>query len=545
MREEALGLSELAFNFLTTVWGRLQILWSEPARQLTHWGWEHQAYYLLFPEISLLVGVAVILLVDVFLGRKAFNIIIWIAIVALFSNFLMTLHLMYMTSRFFSYGLGLWWGQLETIDPYALFFKQLMDWGDILLLLVLFRYPLIKRFRSEFIILILSATIAFDLMVGSSDLLAIYVMTEFGSIMLYLLAAFHKDKLKSLEGGLKYFITGAASSAAMLFGISYIYGIVGSTNIYEIKIRMMSIYPDHPLVLFAMVLIIVGVGYKIGVAPFHLWAPDAYEGAPTPATAFISVFPKMAGFAVLMRIYLVAFAPVAQVWLPLFVIMAILTMFVGNIMALTQTSFKRLMAYSGIAQMGYVLIGVICAGLAGPNEAATSNGFWAAMYYLLIYMFMNLGAFIIGMMNEVSGGSDHLDTFNGFHQRSPFLSFFMTICLLALTGIPPTAGFIAKFVIFVSAVDYITRYPAMFLLVLMAIINTVIAVYYYVGIIKRIYLLKPLRTELARPFTPIFFQRVAVLVPALASLVLGIFYIDAPMNYVKGAWFMTYYTTIA
>ncbi len=536
---------EFVFELLTTVWGRLQVLWQEPSRQLTHWGWEHQAYYLLFPEISLLIGIIVILLIDIFFGKKAYHLILWIAIAALFSNFLLTIHLMYMTSRFFSYGLGLWWGQLETIDPYALFFKQLMDWGDILLILALFKYPLIKQYRAEFIVLLLTATIAFDLMVGSSDLIAIYVMTEFGSITLYILAAFTKKNVKSLEGGLKYFLTGAVSSAFLLFGITYVYGIVGSTNIYEIKQRMLSINPDHPLLLFSMILIAVGIGYKIGVAPFHMWSPDAFEGAPTPAACFISIFPKMAGFAVLMRIYLVAFAPVAEVWMPIFLIMAVLTLFVGNIMALTQTSFKRLMAYSGVAQMGYVMIGVICAGLAGHNRASSTEGFYAAMYYLFMYMFMNLGVFIVGMLNEVSGGSDHLDSFNGFHQRSPFLAFFMTVCLLALTGIPPTAGFIAKFYVFLSAVTYIASYPAMFFLVLMAIINTIIAVYYYVGIIKRMYLEKPLREELGRPYTPIFFQRIAILIPALVSLVLGFLYVDAPISYAQGAWFMTYYTTVA
>lgn len=537
------GLLESLFTFLVTVWGRFQILWAEPSRQLTHWGWENQAYYLLFPEISLLIGIFIILIIDLLFGRKVYHLVIWIAIGSLLTNFLMTLHLMYMTSRYFSYGLGLWWGQLETIDPYALFFKQLLDWGDIFLLLVLFRYPLLKLFRAEFIVLLLTATIAFDLMVGSSDLLAIYVMTEFGSIILYLMSAFYMGNIKSLEGGLKYFLTGATASAVMLFGISLIYGVVGSTNIYDIKLRMLQIIPEHPILIFSMVLILIGVGYKIGVAPFHMWTPDAFEGAPTPAAAFISVFPKMAGFAVLMRIYLVAFIPVAQVWLPLFVLIAILTLFVGNIMALTQTSFKRLMAYSGIAQMGYVLIGVICAGLAGSNDATQSWGFWAAMYYLLIYMFMNLGAFIVAMLNEVSGGDDHLDSFNGFSLRSPFLAFFMAVCLLSLTGIPPTAGFIAKFLVFFSMTPFLANYPIMLVLLILTLVNAIIAVYYYMGIIKRMYLYKPIREELGRPFVPIFFQRLAILIPALATLILGFLYVDAPIEYVQGAWFMTYFTT--
>lgn len=529
---------------IVTVWGRIALLWSEPSRWLTHWGWEHQAYYLLFPELVLLLGVFIILVLFLIYGPKYYNAYTWIGIVSMFLNFLLTLHLMYMTSRFFSYGLGLWWGQLETIDPYALFFKQIFDWGDICLFLTLFRYPLMTKFKTEFLVMYITATIAFDLMVGSSDLLAIYVMTEFGSIFLYLLAAYYKDNLKSLEGGLKIFLSGAVASAAMLFGISYIYGIVGSTNIYDIKYKMLTINPNHPLLIFSMIMILVGVGFKVGVAPFHMWMPDAFEGAPTVHAAFISVFPKLAGFAILMRIYLVAFLPVAKVWLPLFVVIALLTLFVGNIMALTQTSFKRLMGYSGVAQMGYIIIAVICAGLSGSNDATQSWGFYAAMYYMLIYLLMNLGAFIVGMLNEVSGGDDNLDTLNGLHRRSPFLAFFMTICLLGLTGIPPTAGFIAKFLVFYSMAEHILQFPVMFVLLLLTLVNTIIAVFYYVGIIKRMYLLKPIREELARPFVPIFFQRVAVVFPALAVLVLGFLFVDAPIEYVKGAWFMTFFTTV-
>ena len=528
-------------EMLFVLWGRVTYLLGAPIQQFGDWAWKHTAYYLLSPELELLAAVLIICLVVVFKKKEPFLFAAWIAIVALLINFLMTVHMMYYTSRYFTYGLGLWWGGLETLDPYAIFFKQLMDWGDILLLLILIPYRHLKQYRVEFIILILTGTIAFDLMVGSSDLLAIYVMTEFGGICSYILAAMYKRNLRSLEAGLKYFIYGSASSACLLFGMSIIYGALNTTNIYEIKSQLLAGGAILPPVIIAVVLIIVAFGYKVGIAPFHLWVADVYEGAPTPVTAFLSVFPKVAGYAVMLRLLFIAFAPLEDVWVPVLIVMAILSMAIGNVMALRQTSFKRMMAFSGIGHMGYIMIGLIAASAVGGGGESTSLGFLSAMYYMLVYFFMNLGIFFTAMAVENYGGSDHLDSYNGLLRRNAFMTVLITVLIVALIGLPPTTGFVAKFLVFYSAISVFYLNPWNLLLVIFALITTAIGAYYYMKLAYRMWALPP-APEFNRRFEPTLFMRTAVLLPALLVFVLGFLFVNVPFEYVKGAWFMTSYT---
>ena len=207
-------MEQLLLHFLNIVWGRISYLIGLPIQAFGEWAWRNTAFYLLSPEIFLLIGIVIICLVEIFSKRNNFLLASWVAVFAMLGNFMMTIHMMYYTSRYYTYGLGMWWGGLETIDPYAIFFKQLMDWGDIILFLAMMGYKPLKNYRVEFIILVLTGTIAFALMVGSSDLLAIYVMTEFGGICAYILASYYKKDLRSLEAGLKDFITGAPSSTA-------------------------------------------------------------------------------------------------------------------------------------------------------------------------------------------------------------------------------------------------------------------------------------------------------------------------------------------
>nr|MDQ3023504.1 hypothetical protein [bacterium] len=262
---------------LNVIWGRITYLIGLPIQAFGEWAWRDTAFYLLSPEIALLIGVAVICLIEIFSKRDNFILASWIAVVSMLVNFAMTVHMMYYTSRYYTYALGYWWGGLETLDPYAIFFKQLMDWGDIILFLAMMGYKPLKKYRVEFIILVMCGTIAFDLMVGSSDLLAIYVMTEFGGICSYILASFYKKDLRSLESGLKYFITGATSSTALLFAMSILYGAVNTTNLYEIQVALSNGGAMLLPVIFSVVLMLVALGYKIGLAPFHLWVADVYE----------------------------------------------------------------------------------------------------------------------------------------------------------------------------------------------------------------------------------------------------------------------------
>ncbi len=288
-------------------------------------------------------------------------------------------------------------------------------------------------------------------------------------------------------------------------------------------------------------MILVGIGYKLGVAPFHLWVPDTYEGAPTPVATFIAVFPKVAGFAVFMRLFLLGFLPATEAWVPLVAGIAITTLFVGNIMALRQKSFKRLMGYSGISQMGWVLMALIAA--TSAFNATDNIGFYSALYYLLVYFLATLGAFCIAMLNEVSGGDDSLDSFNGFYKRSPFLALFMTVFLLTLAGIPPTMGFVAKFLVFASLTIFLN--PLNFVLIIVGAVNVVIAVYYYFDIIRRMYMLQPQNAAQATPYQPFPLMRFAVLIPFLFLLILGFMFVGVPYQYVSGAYFLTYYVAMA
>ena len=523
-------------HYLSIIWGRISYIGVMPWQALGEWAWRHTAYYLLSPEIALLIGVLFIALIEICTKRDNYQLASWISLVSLLVNFSLTIHIMYFTSRYFSYGLGLWWGGLETIDPYALFFKQLMDWGDIVLILALFHYKPLKQYRVEFLILLVCGTIAFDLMVGSSDLLAVYVMTEFGGICAYILAAFYKRELRSLESGLKYFVTGATSSTALLFAMGLLYGVSGSTNFYDIKTYVEGGGAAIPAVVFSIVLFMVAMGYKIGIAPFHLWIADVYEGAPTPVTAYVSLFPKVAGMAVLLRILFLPFLELKAVWLPIVLVMSICSMVFGNVMAMRQTSFKRLMGFSGIAHTGYMLIGVVAAAYVSGGET-DSLGFKSVIYYLLAYFFMNLGLFVVAMAIEHHGGTDHLDSYNGLVRRNPLLAVMVTFLLLALIGLPPTTGFWAKFLLFYNITQYYTI-PWNLVLVVFAIITTVIGAYYYFMLAYRIWILPP-APEHAGRFQPILFARTAILIPTLFTVLLGIIYVAVPFEYVNGAYFLT------
>lgn len=526
-------------EYLYIIWGRISYLAGVPIQQFGEWAWQKPSYYLLSPEIALLIGVGLICLVEIFSRRDNFLLACWIAIISLLGNLVMTIHMMYYTSRYFGYGLGTWWGGLETIDPYALMFKQLLDWGDIMIILALIGYKPLKKYRVEFIILLLSGTIAYDLMVGSSDLLAVYVMTEFGGICGYIMAAFHKKSLRSLEAGLKYFITGAAASGALLFAMSILYGATNETNIYYIQDYLRSGAVAYmPPVIFSIVLILVAIGYKLGIAPFHLWVADVYEGAPTPVTAFISVFPKTAGYAVLMRLLFIAFISLKFIWIPILTVMSIASMVIGNVMALKQTSFKRMMAYSGISHMGYIMIGVIAAAQA-TSEMEKTEGFYAALYYVLVYFFMNLGIFVAAMAVESAGGTDHMDSYNGLVRRNPMLTVIFSVIIISLVGLPPTVGFWAKFFVFKSMALYFTN-KLLLALVIFALLTTAMSAYYYMRLMYRMWVLPP-ALEQNRRFEPILFTRLAILVPALFILLLGVVYVNVPFDYVKEAYFLVYW----
>lgn len=337
----------------------------------------------------------------------------------------------------------------------------------------------------EYLSLILMGTIGLMFLVSSEDLLMVWIPLEFASLSLYILAAFNKHNARCNEAALKYFLFGGMSAAFLLFGFSLLYGISGSTNLNEIAHTLQGRGLD-PLLVVAIVTTVIGFGFKVAAVPFHLWAPDAYEGAPTPSAAFIGAGSKVASFYILAKIFTVGFIGstgsavwhgYVTGWMPVLAVVAALSMVLGNLTAIVQSSVKRLLAYSAIAHAGYVLLGV----LAG-NAASLK----AMMFYIITYAVTVIGAFGVVTVVEEATGSDAMSNFNGLSRRAPGLSLCLLIFLLSLGGIPPLAGFIGKFFLF-SAVVGVGERLGLLWLVILAIAMSAVSFYYYLRVLKAAY----------------------------------------------------------
>ncbi|HEX4342739.1 MAG TPA: NADH-quinone oxidoreductase subunit N [Verrucomicrobiae bacterium] len=335
----------------------------------------------------------------------------------------------------------------------------------------------------EYLALILLATVGMMFLVSAEDILMIFVSLELTSLSLYILTAFNKRNLKSAEAALKYFLFGGMAAAFTLFGLSLLYGLTGSTNLREIAFALAGKGID-PLLVVAIVMTVIGFGFKVAAVPFHLWAPDAYEGAPTPSAAFIASGSKVASFFIFAKVMLLGFAGAegsgawhnfASGWTPVIAVVAALSMLVGNLTAIVQSSVKRLIAYSAIAHAGYMLLAV----MSHDGQAIAS-----LVYYAITYGLTTIGAFGVVAIVEDRAGDDQLSSFAGLSRRSPVISFCMFIFMLSLAGIPPLAGFFGKFYVF-SAV--ITSDPGLLWLVVFAIAMSAVSLYYYLQVLKKIY----------------------------------------------------------
>ncbi len=325
--------------------------------------------------------------------------------------------------------------------------------------------------RAEAYLLLLAATIGMNLMAASSDLVMLYLAIETTSIPMYVLAGFLLDDKKSTEAGFKYLLFGAMTSAIFLYGLSLVYGFSGTTQFENMRGYFGTFNPVSLGVLF---LVVVGLGFKISLVPFHFWAPDTYEGAPTPIAGFLSTASKAAGFAVLLRLFLTAFPQIAADWQMLLAILAVLTMTLGNLVALAQTNIKRLLAYSSIAHAGYALIGLVA-----NNELGVTG----VVYYLLAYIVTNLAAFGIIMAVGRVTGSEEIRSYDGMSRRSPYLGLAMMVAFLSLAGMPPFGGFMAKMLVFAGAIQ-----AGWYWLVIVGVLNSIIGLYYYLTVLKYIYL---------------------------------------------------------
>ncbi|MBI1802327.1 MAG: NADH-quinone oxidoreductase subunit N [Chloroflexi bacterium] len=379
-------------------------------------------------------------------------------------------------------------GQMVVADAFTGFFRLTSLMLAALIVFAAKEY-IEKRtqYVAEFYALLLFVTLSIILLAASVDLIMVFLSFEFLSITSYIMVGYLRDDKKSSEGSIKYFLYGSVSSAIMLYGMSLLYGASGVTNLSAMAQAFAKIpAPMQSLVVMGILLTIVGFGFKIALAPFHQWSPDAYEGAPTPVTAFISVGPKVAGFAVLARVMIVALPHFAADWSSLLWAIAALSMTLGNLVALRQRNIKRLLAYSSIAQTGYMLIGIVA-------NVANGEGLRGILVYLIAYIFTNIGLFIAVIAYSEQVGSDDIEDYAGMIRRAPFMAVAMLIFFLSLAGIPPTAGFIGKFLVFGAALDAArgSANSTLIWLTVIGAVNSVISVGYYFNIVRYMFFLPP------------------------------------------------------
>ena len=457
-------------------------------------------FWNILPELVLTGGALVVLVADVLLARGGSkgNALAWITLLVLGAT---------LASLAPFVGVHEEVGRLIAVDGFALFFKIVFLVAAIITVLMSVQYLQIEGASpGEYYFLILCATLGMMIMAAGIDLITMFIGLETMAVSFYILTGFIKPNQRSNEAAVKYFLLGAFSLGILLYGMSLMYGLSGTTSLRDMALAFPRLGRDLRLVL-AVILVVAGMGFKIAAVPFHMWAPDVYEGAPTPVTAFLSVGSKAASFAMLLRIFLEGLPSMAPDWRLLFEVLSIVTMTMGNLAALTQTNLKRMLAYSSIAHAGYVLIGVV---------AGTPRGVSAMLIYLLIYSFMQLGAFaIIVLMRRRDVVGDELKDFSGLSFRNPLAAFAMLLFMLSLGGIPPTAGFMGKFWLFGAAID-----AGYYGLAVIGVLNSAISLYYYIRIVVFMYLKKEAigSEPVASPSLT-----VALAVAIAATLVLGVY----------------------
>jgi len=464
---------------------------------------------LFLPELSLAVFAIIVILLDLFIERKGVLVGISLAGLVVAAGFTLAMRGAGAQSIF---------NDRLAVDGFALFFKLLFLGIAGLVVLASVDYaPRLERFQGEYYALVLLSALGMMLMAATTELVSIYIALELTSISLYALVSFLKDA-RSTEASLKYLLLGAIASAVLLYGMALVFGVTGKTQLAEIAqvIQTMSLQTTlaNPALILGIVLLVAGFGFKVAAVPFHMWVPDVYEGAPTPITAYLSVGSKAAGFAVISRVFYTAFG--LPEWLSLnwglvFAVLAAIGMTLGNVVALPQANIKRMLGYSSIAQAGYLMVGLATMGIAPSADVLGQSG---VLFFLASYAVANLGAFIaiIAISNKL--GSDLIQDYSGMSKRAPVLALALTLCLISLIGMPPAAGFMAKFYIFSGAVKH-----GLLWLVIIAVLNSVISAYYYLRVAKAMWFGEPALMERVPSSAAL---RVALAVSCLGVLLLGI-----------------------
>ncbi len=465
---------------------------------------------LLLPEILLTLWLCLVLIIDFSVRRLPQQQLAYLSVVGLAA---VLASLIWFDLEGIS---GTLFNRMFVVDGVAVFFKMFIVGATILVILVSVDYVTrFHFFKGEYYVLVMMAALGMMFMASANDLLSLFVTLEFSTFGLYILVTYLRNDAASNEAGLKFFILGVFTAGLLAYGISLVYGETGKLVFADLA----GATPNAGLII-GYLLIFAALGFKIGAVPFHSWIPDTYHGAPTPVTTFLSIAPKGAAFAILIRMLFVALATFKPAWVLLLAGASILSMTYGNIVAIAQRNIKRLLAYSGIAQIGNVLIGL---------AAGTKMGNDAILFYLLTYLFANLGAFavVIAVSNTVQG--DEIDGYNGLNRRSPFLAFAMLVFLLSLAGVPPLAGFIGKLYIFLAAIK-----EGLYTLIVVGLINIVIAIYYYLVVVKKMYINEPSDSSVVTVSVPI---KAALYVSLAGTLLLGI-YPQPAIDWIVGATLM-------
>jgi NAD(P)H-quinone oxidoreductase subunit 2 len=427
----------------------------------------------ILPEGIVIITLLIVLIGDLILGRSAARNLSYIAVGGLFVSIA---------------ALVLQWNNPNPVafigayssDPLSVVFRGMIVLSAAVTILMSISYvEQTGTALAEFVMILLTATLGGMLLSGATELVTIFVSLETLSISSYLLTGYMKRDPRSNEAALKYLLIGASSSAVFLYGVSLLYGLSGGeTTLPEIATGIAKANGSLSLgLVVSLVFVIAGIAFKISAVPFHQWAPDVYEGSPTPVVAFLSVGSKAAGFALAIRLLVTAFPQVIEQWHFVFTALAILSMVLGNVVALAQTSMKRMLGYSSIAQAGFVMIGMVI---------GTETGYASMVFYLLVYLFMNLGAFACVILFTLRTGTDRISDYAGLYQKDPFLTLALSICLLSLGGIPPLAGFFGKIYIFWAGWK-----AGAYGLVLLALVTSVVSIYYYLRVVKMMVVKEP------------------------------------------------------
>jgi NADH-quinone oxidoreductase subunit N len=452
------------------------------------------------PEIILLGAACAILLIDAFVGPARRHVAFWLAQAAL---------------------LVAAWTTLTTFEPEPTFAVNALVVDDMLSdLLKFFSYFAVSLtlfysrsylaarglFRGETFVLALFALLGMMVMISANSFLTLYLGLELQALSLYAMVAMHRTSTDASEGAMKYFVLGALASGMLLYGMSMIYGATGSLDLYRIAQAILRGTANPAILLFGLVFIVSGIAFKLGAAPYHMWIPDVYHGAPTAVTLLIGTAPKLAAFAFMLRLLAIALSALEFDWQGMLMVLCLLSMILGNVIAIAQSNIKRMLAYSTIANMGFMLLGFLAANL---------NGFSAAMFYMVAYVITSLGSFgVVLLLSREGFEADRLEDFKGLNQRSPWWAFIMLLVMFSLAGIPPTVGFYAKFSVLEAAVN-----AGFTWLAVVAVMASLVGAFYYLRIVKLMYFDDPTDTS---PIAARLDNRVLLSANGLALLLFGV-----------------------